>query len=70
MVMPCAPSAQAVGEEGEVEAVGGEIASGLADAGQLVFVDRLRIVQQAANQGGFAVVHAAGGGKTQEFAQK
>ena len=59
--------AQAVGEQGEVEAVGGEIARGLAHAGQLVFVDALGIVEQAADQGALAIVHAARRGEAQEF---
>jgi len=59
--------AQAVGEEGEVEAVGGEVARGFAHAGELIFVDALGIVEEAADQGAFAIVHAAGGGEAQEF---
>jgi hypothetical protein len=43
---------------------------GIADAYELVFVNGSRVVQQAADQSGFAIVHAAGGGKAEELAQK
>ena len=59
--------AQAVGEQREIEAVGGEVARRLADAGELVFVDALGIVEQAADQRALAIVHAARGGEAQEF---
>jgi len=42
----------------------------VANAGELVFVDRLGVVQEAPDEGGFAVVDAAGGGETEELGQK
>src|ERR1019366_2505156 len=60
--------AQPVGEQREVQAA--VCLSGFADAGELVFVDRLRIVQQAPDERGLAIVHAARGGEAQQLAQK
>ena len=59
--------AEAVGEEREIQAAGGEVAGGFADGGELVFVDALGIVEQAADEGGLAVVDAAGRGEAQEL---
>ena len=60
--------AQTVGEQRQVQRAVGLVAGGFADARELVFVNRLGIVKQAADEGGFAVVHAAGGGEAQKFA--
>ena len=68
MVMPCSRSARRPSvSRRKIEAAGGEVAGRLADAGELVFVDALGIVEQAADQGGLAVVHAAGGGEAEQF---
>ena len=61
MVMPCSRSARkAVGELGEVD---GRVVS---DGADVVVVDVAGVVEQAADEGGFAVIDAAGGGETQE----
>ncbi len=57
--------AEAVGEEREVDLAGGGGAFAL-DGLDLVFVDGLRVVEQAADEGGFAVVDGAGGGEAEE----
>jgi hypothetical protein len=60
--------AQAVGEQRKVQGAGRVVARGFANAGELVFVDRLRVEEEPADEGGFAVVHAAGGGEAEKFA--
>ncbi len=59
--------AQAVGELGEVDGGGYVGGGGLGDGADVIFVDVLRVVEQAADEGGFAVVHAAGGGEAQQL---
>ncbi len=54
---------QSVGEQGEVYAFFPALGAGLGNGLILVFEDRLRVVQQAADEGGFTVVYGAGGGK-------
>ena len=44
----------------------GTIDLALADGGELVFEDRLAVVEQAADQRRLAVVDAAGGGEAQQ----
>ncbi len=59
---------EAVGEEGEVDvAVGGAVDAGALDGGELVFVDGLGVVEEAADEGGLAVVDGAGGGEAEHF---
>ena len=59
--------AQAVGEQGEIDGPAGAIDAAAAHGGELILVDRLGVVQQAADQRGLAVVDAAGGGEAQQF---
>ena len=58
--------AQAVGEQREIDLArrGGAFAF---DRPHLVFVDRLRVVEQAADQRRLAVVHAARGREAQQI---
>jgi hypothetical protein len=59
MVMPCSRSA---GQQAQVDGLaGGPLFQGV----ELVGQDRARIEQQAADQGAFAVVDAAGGQEAQ-----
>ena len=58
--------AQAVGEQREIDRAAGAIDFALLHGGELVFEDGLAVVEQAADQGGFAVVDAAGGGEAQQ----
>ncbi len=53
--------AKAVGELGEVD---GGVAG---DGADVVVVDVVRVVKQAADQGGFAIVDAAGGGEAEQI---
>jgi hypothetical protein len=64
--------AQAVGEQGEVDLPVGAVAAraGLRDGVELVLEDRLRVVQQAADEGRLAVVDRPGGREAQELGQK
>ncbi len=48
--------AQTVGEKGELECVGGPLAHAL----ELIVVDRVDVVEEAADQSGFSIVDAAG----------
>ena len=57
--------AQAVGEQGEVDVVGAALAADGLDVLELVLEDRLRVVQQAADQRRLAVVDAADGREPQ-----
>ena len=57
--------AQAVGEQRQVGAVGTAVVTGARHRVELVFEDRLRVEQEPSDQGGFAVVDAAGGGDAQ-----
>jgi hypothetical protein len=62
--------AQAVGEQREV---GVAVALGRGsplDGVELVGEDRLGVVQQAADQGGLAVVDGAGGGEAQQLVRR
>ena len=58
--------AQAVGEQRKIDLAGrgGSLAF---NGAHLVFVDRLRVVEQAADERGLAVVDAAGGGEAQQI---
>ena len=56
--------AEAVGELGEVD--GGVVGNGA----DVVVVDVARVVKQAADEGGFAVVDAAGGGEAEQVFRK
>ena len=58
-------SAQTVGQQREIESAAGAVNFALLHRGDVIFIDGLRIMQQAADQRGLAVVHAAGGGKAQ-----
>src|SRR5262249_4414712 len=57
--------AQTVGKQRKVDGPAGAVDAALADGGQLILVDRLRVVQQTADQGGLAIVYTAGGGEAQ-----
>src|SRR5699024_4863708 len=59
---------QTVGEQGEVELPAEESAFGAGGGHgfELVGQDRLRIMEQSAHQGGFAVVDGPGGGEAQQ----
>ena len=57
--------AEAIGEQREIDLAGRRGSLAL-DGANLVVVDRLRIVEEAADERGFAVVHAAGGGEAQQ----
>ena len=68
MVMPCSRSARRPSvSSAKIHAAGGLAGARLRDRRQLVFVDALGIEQQAADQGALAIVHAAGGGETQQL---
>ena len=68
MVMPCSRSARRPSVSSEKSIASGRTVDGrLGHRLELIFVDALRIVQQAADQRGFAVVHAAGGGESQQI---
>ena len=55
--------AQPVGQQRKIKSAARAVDLALLHRNNLVFVDRLRVVQQAANQRGLAIVHAARGGK-------
>ena len=58
--------AEAVGEEGEVDVVGAALGGGALEGFELVFEDVFGVVEEAADEGALAVVHAAGGGEAEE----
>ena len=58
--------AQAVGEQRKIDRAAGAIDLALLHGGELIFEDGLAVVEQAADQRGFAVVDAAGGGEAQQ----
>jgi hypothetical protein len=58
--------AQAVGEERKVDGAGRPVLRRLFDRQQLIFVHRLRVVQQPSNQRALAIVDAAGRTDTEE----
>ena len=58
--------AQAVGHQGQVGVVVPAFLGGALDRGQLVLHDGLGVVQQAADQGGLAVVDGSGGRQSQQ----
>ena len=68
MVMPCSRSARRPSVSSE-KSIGPAVRfdRSFRHGCELVFVDALRIVEQAADQRGFAVVHAAGGGEAQQI---
>src|SRR5262249_11288580 len=59
--------AEAIGQQGEVEPSGGNVAGRLAYAGELIFVDALGIIEQPSDQRALAIVHTARGGKAEEL---
>ena len=59
--------AQAVGEIGEVDLAVARDVGGTLEGFELVFHQRLGVVEQAADERGFAVVHAATGVEAQEI---
>jgi len=62
--------AQAIGNQGKIEAAGSLVARRLADRSHLVFVDAFGIVKQPPDQGRFAVVYAAGCGEAEKLRDK
>jgi hypothetical protein len=62
--------AQSVGQQGEVDVAVATPARGLLDVLELVLEDRLRVVQEAADEGGLAVVDRAGGGEADELGRR
>ena len=56
---------QAVGEQRQIYRRHAALLTGLGDSRELVFEDRLRVVQQAADQRALAVVHRTGGDESQ-----
>ncbi len=58
--------AQAVGQQRKIDGAGRAVHRRLGHGLELIFVDALRIEEQTADQSGFAVVHAARGGKSQQ----
>src|ERR1051325_8512523 len=59
-------SPQAVSQERKINRPIGAIDSALLNGEQLVFIDGLSVIEQAPDQGRFAVVHAPGCGKAQK----
>ena len=57
---------QPVHQQGEIEPGFAAAAGILGESGELVVRDHAGIVQQAADQGGFAVVHAAAGEEAEQ----
>ena len=64
MVIPCSRSAR---RPSVSRARSSAAVVAVADRTDLVFVDALRVVEQAADQGGLAVVDAAGGGEAEQI---
>ena len=58
---------QAIGQQRQVEALGAAAAAGRLDRHQLVARDRLRLVEQAADQRTLAVVDGTGGRESEEI---
>src|SRR5260370_2315134 len=58
--------AQAVGNERKIDGAVRTVDPAVLNRDQLVLVDSFGVVQQAADQGGLAVIHAAGCGKPQK----
>ena len=58
--------AQAVGEQRKVDCAGGLVDRRFADGCELVLVNALGVVKQAADERGLAIVHAAGGGEAEQ----
>jgi len=61
---------QAVGEQRQVDVVVAALGADPLHGLVLVDEDRLRVVQQAPDQGALAVVHASGGGEPQQVAHQ
>jgi hypothetical protein len=57
---------EAIGEQGEIDRPGGPVLRRLFDRLHLVLVDRLRVVQQPADERALPVVDAAGGAGPQQ----
>ena len=57
---------EAVGEQGEVDVFVAAAARGFLHGFELVLEDGFGIVEQAADEGGFAVIDGAGGGEAEE----
>jgi hypothetical protein len=58
--------AEAIGEEGEVDAGVAAFLGEAFDGGELVFEDGFGVVEETADEGGFAVVDGAGGGEAEK----
>ncbi len=58
--------AEAVGQKSKIDMTAAAVCRSFGNAGKLVLVDALRIVKQASDERTFAVIDAAGCGKTQE----
>ncbi len=58
--------AQAVGQQRQIDVAAAAVGGRLGHARELVFVDALGIVEQAADEGALAVVDAAGGGEAEQ----
>lgn len=59
--------AQAVGEVGQVDLAATGDVGGTFERLQLIFQDRLGIIEQAADEGGLPIVHRAAGVEAQQF---
>ena len=59
--------AQAIDKQGEVHAVEAAVGGGALDGLELVHQDRLGVVEEAADEGGLAVVHGTGRAQAQGF---
>jgi hypothetical protein len=57
---------QPVQQQGKVDPLVAPLLTGLLDGGVLVLEDAVGLVEQAPDEGGFAVVHASRGGEAQE----
>ena len=58
---------QPVGEQRKINGPGGAIDAAFFHGGELIFVNGLGIVEQAPDERGFAVVHTASSGETQQI---
>ena len=61
-------SEETFNKQGKVEALEAAVRGGALNGGELVGEDGLRVVQEAADEGGLAVVDGAGGAQAQRFA--
>src|SRR5215813_13231531 len=58
---------KAIREQGKIDGLAGPVDAALLYRGELVFINRLAVVEKPANQRRLAVIDAAGGGKAQQF---